>query len=248
MDRLLYLRARLTHAGWPPRTRVGRVAFFVLGLDILLFALQKLAVLLRISSGETLGGWVSFLTFVCFVLFSWLLFRWTRNQLLWRLRNRLIVTYIFIGVIPVVLILLIGSIAGYLFAGQFATFIATEAIDEEVQALQHANTDIAIDLANQLRMGSPVSAVELKKVGGLKHLGGRFENADLIASNGKEAIVLHSSNPSEAEQLLIPRWLTGDFSGLVEDQGKLYLRSATRVPVGSEIITVLANAPMEGPW
>src|SRR5437660_11094676 len=104
MDRLLYLRARLTHAGWPPRTRVGRVAFFVLGLDILLFALQKLAVLLRVSSGETLGGWVSFLTFVCFVLFSLRLFGWLRNQLLWRLRNRLIGTYVFIGVIRDVLV------------------------------------------------------------------------------------------------------------------------------------------------
>src|SRR5262249_53154609 len=42
------------------------------------------------------------------------------------------------------------------------------------------------------------------------------------------------------------RWLAGDFSGLVEDQGKLFLRSATKVPLGSDIITVLASAPMEG--
>src|SRR2546423_1885567 len=239
-------RQALESKGLWPKSATARFTAYIVALDVIFQIVTRVA---GVNSGVTkaLSGWMAILTFIAAVLLIFLGFRWTRNQLLWRLRNRLIVTYIFIGVIPVVLILLIGSIAGYLFAGQFATFIATEAIDEEVQALQHANTDIAIDLANQLRMGSPFSAVELKKVGGLKHLGGRFENADLIASNGKEAIVLHSSNPSEAEQLLIPRWLTGDFSGLVEDQGKLLLRSATRVPVGSDIITVLASAPMEGP-
>jgi phosphoserine phosphatase RsbU/P len=229
-----------------PRSVLARFTTYLVALAVL-FRLIVIVAGRDSGMGKALSGWMTLLTFIAAVLLVFLAFRWTKNHLLWRLRNRLIVTYMFIGVIPVVLILLIGFIAGYLFAGQFATFIATEAIDEEVQALQHANTDIAIDLANQLKAGSPFSATELKRVGGLKHLGGRFENADLIATNGKKTIVLHSSNLSEAERLLMPRWLTGDFSGLVEDQGKLFLRSVTKVPVGSDIITVLASAPMEGP-
>src|SRR2546426_9852959 len=38
------------------------------------------------------------------VLFCTLAFRWLKAKILWRLRNRLIVTHIFIGVIPVVLL------------------------------------------------------------------------------------------------------------------------------------------------
>jgi len=43
--------------------------------------------------------------------------------MLWRLRNRLIVTYVFVGVIPVLLLMAMTSIAFYLFAGQFANFV-----------------------------------------------------------------------------------------------------------------------------
>ena len=39
---------------------------------------------------------------------------------MWRLRNRLIVSYLFIGVIPIRLLLLMAGIGSYLFAGQFA--------------------------------------------------------------------------------------------------------------------------------
>ena len=99
----LYLRSKLTQAGWPPRTRLGRIAFFVLGLDLAFWIVQKAAVLLRLSSGTSLACWVSFLTFLACVLFSWLAFHWLRDKLLWRLRNRLIVTYVFIGVIPVII-------------------------------------------------------------------------------------------------------------------------------------------------
>ena len=42
-------------------------------------------------------------------------------RLMWRLRNRLIVTYVFIGVIPIVLLVAMALVAGFLFAGQFAT-------------------------------------------------------------------------------------------------------------------------------
>ena len=51
--------------------------------------------------------------------------RWARAKMLWRLRNRLIVTYVFIGVIPVVLLVALAVGSFYLFAGQFATYIVT---------------------------------------------------------------------------------------------------------------------------
>ncbi|HEX6465903.1 MAG TPA: SpoIIE family protein phosphatase, partial [Terriglobales bacterium] len=201
------------------------------------------------SSGAAyvLSVWTGILTFLACILLAFLALRWSRNHLLWRLRNRLIVTYMFIGVIPVVLIVGIVLIAGYLFAGQFATFIAVEAIDSQVQALEHANTDVALDLASVLSAGAPFSSAALRKVNGLKHLGGLFEHTDLIASNGRKTVVLASWQPHSAEELYLPEWLTGDFSGVVVDNGRLSLRSAVKVPVKDDIITVIASAPVEGP-
>src|SRR5438132_8735812 len=98
-----YIRLRLSEAGILPRSRMARVAWYLLGIDIALFALQKLLGLFHISYGRSLGGWVSILSYVVIVLFAFLAFRCLRSQLLWRLRNRLIATYLFIGVMPALL-------------------------------------------------------------------------------------------------------------------------------------------------
>src|SRR5580692_5626699 len=95
-----YLRIRLSEVGLLPTSKVALVAWYLLGLDLLLFVLEKVFGLLKLSYGESLGGWVSFLSFLVIVLFSILAFRWTKAKVLWRLRNRLIVTYVFIGFVP----------------------------------------------------------------------------------------------------------------------------------------------------
>src|SRR5690348_15710735 len=116
---------------WLPGSRLGRLTVYFLALDLLFFLAARLAALLG-SGGATLQGWVRFLTFVsCAAGLLWLL-RWTRRRLLWRLRNRLIVTYVFIGVIPVVLLAVMAASAFWLFAGQFATFVANVELHSEL--------------------------------------------------------------------------------------------------------------------
>ena len=103
------LRCRLVHAGLWPQARMARLACYLAAMAAVLFALQEL---LRLFStwGEHLGGWVGFLAFVAAMLFFILAFRWVKRRILWRLRNRLIVTYVFIGVIPAVLLV---AMAGF---------------------------------------------------------------------------------------------------------------------------------------
>ncbi len=72
--------------------------------------------------------------------------RWGYRPLMWRLRNRLIVTYLFIGVMPILLLLLMGGVAGYLFAGQFATYVAISDLHSELLHLQAANDALAAQL------------------------------------------------------------------------------------------------------
>jgi sigma-B regulation protein RsbU (phosphoserine phosphatase) len=242
MDRLLYLRARLTHAGWPPRTRVGRIAFFVLGLDILLFALQKLTMLLRTSSGETLGGWVSFLTFVCLVLFSWLLFRWLRKQLLWRLRNRLIVTYVFIGVIPVVLLVTLAGTAFYLFAGQFATFIVTSGLNSDLKSLGAANSAIAHELVVSLQRGGRAESSALE--GLRKSDKGWADRQVCVWMDSK--LVLNSAPAGVASEP--PKWpgfVKPPFREVVRDHDRLFLRAADTVQMGGAKLNVLSSEPLD---
>jgi sigma-B regulation protein RsbU (phosphoserine phosphatase) len=100
---LRYLRVQVIKAGLWPTTRLVRVACFLLAVDIFLILLNGVLRLFTGSSGG-LGWWVKFLSYVLALLFLFIAYRWVRAKILWRLRNRLIVTYVFIGVIPAVLL------------------------------------------------------------------------------------------------------------------------------------------------
>lgn len=108
------LRARMVAAGLWPHGWIARGACYSLGLAIGLFILELLLKPIAPAASDSLGGWVKFLLFDAALLFSILSFRALRRRILWRLRNRLIVTYVFIGVIPAVLLVAMAFIATYL--------------------------------------------------------------------------------------------------------------------------------------
>src|SRR5690242_20953183 len=95
---------RLVVSGFYPRSALSRFTAWVAGLYVIS---ESLALAIPDSSkwSGIFGGWAGFFEFVAIICGAFLLLRWIRRKLLWRLRNRLIVTYVFIGVIPVVLIL-----------------------------------------------------------------------------------------------------------------------------------------------
>src|SRR5271157_5329050 len=154
----LELESRLRQRGLWPRSRTARAVVYVLALDVLLFLLQRLAGRLSPAVAASLGGWVSFLSGLAIILFGIVGFRWLRSQLLWRLRNRLIVTYVFIGVIPVFLLAAISLITLYLLAGQFASFVVTSDITTHLRGMEAANRAIANHLATQISGGGKLDA------------------------------------------------------------------------------------------
>src|SRR5579862_6907575 len=103
----LELESKLRDRGWWPQSWTAWGAIYVVALDVILFVAQWLTRRASPAISSNLGGWVAFLTVVALVLCALAGYRWLRAQLLWRLRNRLIVTYVFIGVIPVFLLVVI---------------------------------------------------------------------------------------------------------------------------------------------
>ena len=145
------MRFRLLAAGVLPRTRLARAACYLLGLDLLLFAVQRLFAIFKVSYGQAISGWVGILSVLAIVLLALLAYRWIKARLLWRLRNRLIVTYVFIGVIPVALLMAMAFITIYLFAGQFANFVVTSELDSRLHSLRSVNAAIAHELGSLVR-------------------------------------------------------------------------------------------------
>jgi hypothetical protein len=92
------MTAEIVAAG--PRWR--DLACYLAGMAVVLFMLQRVAGTVGPIVGRALGrmGGVPRVPLRLPVLHSWLS-AGSRRRILWRLRNRLIVTYVFIGVIPV---------------------------------------------------------------------------------------------------------------------------------------------------
>ena len=105
-------------------------------LEIAFLALAALWILISLT--HTAAGFAALIGLVEFVLGAILLYRLIRylaRQSIWRLRNRLMVTYLFIGVVPVVLIAILVVAGGYIVAGQVAMFMVTSELDRRIDAL-----------------------------------------------------------------------------------------------------------------
>ena len=160
--RLLRVRVWLEKNGLYPRSKLAFVTLYFLGLDLFLYLLQKLFAQFRPSYATALGGWTLFLTFVVGLLFCVLAARWSASRMLWRLRNRLIVTYVFIGVIPFFLLIVFAGSAFYLFSGQFATYIVTSRLDSELKRLHASNLYAARQAAAMLESNSQTSFLQVE--------------------------------------------------------------------------------------
>jgi len=68
--------------------------------------------------------------------------RW-RNEVLWSLRNRLIVAYIFIAIVPVVLILIFASLLGQIIYSQLGAYLLYHDIEDRLEMLADSSAGIA---------------------------------------------------------------------------------------------------------
>jgi phosphoserine phosphatase RsbU/P len=236
-----YLRLRLSEAGLLPTSKVALIAWYLLGMDALLFLLHKLLGWVNPAYGQGLGGWVGFLNFVVIVLFAILAFRWLRVRALWRLRNRLIVTYVFIGFIPLVLLVALALGSFYLFAGQFATFIVTSELNSELNGLASANSAIAHHLAAEEQRGPDRWMVSQES---LRHSDKHWANRQVCAWMNQKMIL--NNSPTEVGAVPeLPSHLKSPLRDVVRDHDKLFLRVLETVPVSEGSLTVMSSEPFD---
>jgi sigma-B regulation protein RsbU (phosphoserine phosphatase) len=216
-----------------PATKWGRVTVW-LGI---------LSVVLWIASAFSTKAacWAPFATEVSVFLGLILLCRWGYRPVMWRLRNRLIVTYLFIGVIPILLLLLMGGLASYLFAGQFATYVAISDLHSELQHLQAANDSLAAQLFPLTASGklSEHVAGEFTRASDE-----RFPQRTVTVWQGDHGFVLSTAGELLAKQpTKVPSFISGDFTGFVVDQGVLHLRAIKLQRSGLALISDVPITP-----
>lgn len=234
-----------------PQRLWGRVAFWSLLATAVLFPLQFVP-----GVGGHVRGW-AWLALVIW-MFSSLptVFRWMRWRLLWRLRNRLFVTYLLIGVTPIVLFSVLFGIAGYVLFGQFANFAATSEIDTQLLQLATNNESLALHVQNIFAGGGALKAAnpadrsqatvsptemppEVQVILKMPELRvGLYVDGHLQPS----AIPAQHAFTSAASP---PAWVKDGFRGLVLDRERIYFRSVTQERANGHVLTVITSLPLD---
>jgi phosphoserine phosphatase RsbU/P len=222
-----------------PKTKLGKTTLWFGGLALLL---ELLRLITRSPSGTMLSGWTSFVLYLFIVCGFLMGLRWVRRRLMWRLRNRLIVTYVFIGVIPIILVMAMALVAMYLLGGQFATYVASADLQSQLQHLESANTALAGQLRNLARSGGLTEqlATEIARASAES-----FRRRTVTIWDGDRGIVVPPERQgAEAQPIKIPAEIKGDFGGVVLDAHRLHLRVVKRFDEGTHRLTVISNVPL----
>ena len=183
-----------------PRTRLALTTIYLAGITALLLLLNWLLKLANAPrAADALSGWTTFLGWMVSILLLWLALRWLRDNVMWSVRNRLIVTYLFIGGVPVTLAVAIALLSGYMVLGDLAVFSAVSEIKAEANRLGAANAAAEEEITRH--SSTPEKIAEADK-----------------SFPGRSIAVVPTSS--------LPGWVKDGFTGLVNEKGHIYLRAA----------------------
>ncbi|MEI9979756.1 MAG: hypothetical protein WDN23_12330 [Edaphobacter sp.] len=189
--------------------------------------------------------------------------RFIRQRMLWSLRNKLILTYLLIGLAPAILFVTLVFITAYIAAGQFAIHLVDTRLQTEL-ARMSAESRHRADLATQMLTENLITpddyanaVTRVEANGELDQTRGPLQRDTQTFINGvpiPSKLGRHGKTPFG-----LPPWATelpgGEFSGLVLDNGDLFLVAihqkrwengkifslVTSIPVDSALLTIVSQ-------
>lgn len=224
----------------PPEGFVHRGAFWLfagyLGLSIPAW--------LPGTTGRFFSDLASLDFFLLIILCLPLLWRFIFFRLLWKVRNRLIVTYLLMGLTPVVLFVTLALILLYAFSGQFAIFAAASVVHDELEHIGATNSSLAMHIAHVFSENPHLREVALPEEGNAP-AEQEYSGLGIAAFEDGKRVALTPAAIQSPVAPSIPAWLHGSFRGLVLDQNQLWLRAADVQTVGGHTTVVISSVPIQ---
>lgn len=200
-----------------PRSPLGRLEQFALlaaiaWLGVNYFAPGSLAALGLLAVGLGSGSWVA----------GRALRRVLRHSV-WRLRNRLLSSYLFIAVVPVLLLFVLGWMGAWVIASQTAFYLVAAEFNKRI--------DVLADSAAAVLTGAAGSSAEpANRLVAL--LDSRFPGLEYLCTRpGQPEVRLPAGS-----QLTVPDGLPEEISGLLLRDGQLSVWAHRHSPQGSATV------------
>jgi sigma-B regulation protein RsbU (phosphoserine phosphatase) len=174
------------------------------------------------------------------------LVRFIRSHFLWRLRRRLIVAYVLIGVVPVCLILVLFFIATFIINGQFAAFLVALRLRDHFDEIEQVNRVVL----QEARFGGETSPAHMldriqkfyvtQLVSYSQSYPGLVITLDL--ANQSRSFLLNGQ-PTDGPSS-VPSWIKGtEYANIVSDHGELALRSVEHAQTRAGDLTLVLSQP-----
>lgn len=211
--------------------------------------LDLVAVILLLSGlfAEVLvlrGGKISFVKFLAVLAFIYLIFRligWWRTRLLWSLRNRLIVAYLFVALVPVLLVATLAIFAGMILYTQLGGYLLYVDLQHRIEVVSDGAEQIATALSSATPGVDPEVAERI--VAAQEHL---------VYDHTLPGLAIEFADDPNLLRRVAPPG-TNHFAGLIQQGDKLSLVGlravetprglrvvSLRVPVTPEFLATLA--------
>jgi sigma-B regulation protein RsbU (phosphoserine phosphatase) len=206
-------------------------------LDLVALAILLLGLIARVIAalGRNLpySSFVGFLSFLAIIYFVIRLIPWFRTQVMWPLRNRLIVTYVFIAVVPIILLF---SMAGVSLYGLYLQ-LGAHLLHDDLQA--RVNT-IAADA------DAFAAAIQQESAKGIS-----AEDESILSKPDVARLLAAERTESPGLQVYLNRGKhlieKGDghrFAGLAEWEGKSLIACALKLDAPGAPETILVAEPV----
>jgi len=179
------------------------------------------------------SNFANFLEFLAVLAVIYGLFRliaWWRSRLLWSLRNRLVVAYLFIAVVPILLILTLVILAGQILYAQLGGYLLYEDIQRRIGMMADITEHIA---AAHRHLPAGISEEESERIlASQSHEVHDRELPGMTIDFSNDATLLRNIANAKAGNVAENK---NSFAGLVEQGGKLYLVSLRAMPEGKGV-------------
>ena len=158
------------------------------------------------------------------------LFRYLRDRLFWRVRNRLIGSFIFVGIIPLLILLGVVALSGYILLGHLAGQYLDRALQENGRLISEINEE----LAGQIALEDATSAFSARAAAVFSNHSSQFPRLaarllQKLPDGTLRAVARYDPQKILREVSSHPgsKWLgkASSFEGLLTDRGKILLTS-----------------------
>jgi sigma-B regulation protein RsbU (phosphoserine phosphatase) len=190
------------------------------------------------SLAQILSFLSSLIFFVCGIP---LLIRWLFSTVLWKVRNRLIVTYLLMALAPIVLFGTLAFMAAYLFSGQFAIFSTTSRMEEELSHLESQNRGFLAHVSQAVTANPSLRSVTIPEyTDGLEDASRPGLGVDAFV-DGRSLLVLNA--PVHAP-ITLPAWLGNSYRGVAFGDKGLTLCAVNQRKVGAHTVALVTTLPL----